>query len=246
MASLSPSADSLSDTTNSSFATPPFSLSPDGESQGTHRWSRIQSFEGLNLPLPKIRTVELPSPRELLIKRQRPPRNDFGFSLRNAFRLDRFDSATPTLKPTIFAEPGTSAGDATGLLPGDRLIAVNDQSVENLSRELIIEMIRKCDDTVKVKVQPVAELVELSRRCMDTTQEDEKSVESNIANYNTLRRSASKRLKNDVCLIIFLCVYDNYKIDDILYYRHIITMRLNRAAAMKLFGWCTKLVFVQQ
>lgn len=35
--SASPSADSLTDTTNSSFATPPFSLSPVGESQGFHR-----------------------------------------------------------------------------------------------------------------------------------------------------------------------------------------------------------------
>lgn len=35
--STSPSADSLTDTTNSSFATPPFSLSPVGESQGFHR-----------------------------------------------------------------------------------------------------------------------------------------------------------------------------------------------------------------
>lgn len=36
--STSPSADSLTDTTNSSFATPPFSLSPVGESQGFHRY----------------------------------------------------------------------------------------------------------------------------------------------------------------------------------------------------------------
>ncbi|KAL3271775.1 hypothetical protein HHI36_022245 [Cryptolaemus montrouzieri] len=35
--STSPSGDSFSDTTNSSFATPPFSLSPVGESQGFHR-----------------------------------------------------------------------------------------------------------------------------------------------------------------------------------------------------------------
>lgn len=35
--STSPSADSLTDTTNSSFATPPFSLSPVGESQGFHK-----------------------------------------------------------------------------------------------------------------------------------------------------------------------------------------------------------------
>lgn len=195
MASLSPSADSLTDTTNSSFATPPFSLSPVGESQGTNRWSRVQSFEGISLPLPPIKYIDLPAPRELVIKRQKPPRNDFGFSLRNAIRLDRLDTAS-TMKLTIFAEPGTG-GDATGLLPGDRLISVNDQSVENLSREVIIEMIRNCDDYVKVQVQPVTELVELSRRCMMDMSNEKSISENNISNCNTLKRSASKRFKNE-------------------------------------------------
>lgn len=215
IASPSLSADSLSDTTNSSFATPPFSLSPVGESQGTMRWSRFQTFESVSLPLPKIKLVTLPPPRELIIRRQKPPRSDFGFSLRNAIRLDRSAAGTPTLNPTIFAEPGTSAGgEATGLLPGDRLISVNDQSVENVSREVIIEMIRKCDSSVKVKVQPVAELVELSRRCMVGGGDDEKDkaekatatvnggddVADNVSNCNTLRRSASKRFKNKAIL----------------------------------------------
>lgn len=230
IASPSLSADSLSDTTNSSFATPPFSLSPVGESQGTARWSRFQTFESVSLPLPQIQLVTLPPPRELIIKRQKPPRSDFGFSLRNAIRLDRSGGGgtAPTLNPTIFAEPGTGGGDATGLLPGDRLISVNGQSVENVSREVIIEMIRNCDDCVKVRVQPVAELVELSRRCMTVVGVDEKdraAVESaaasattttssasltinddvdNVSNCNTLRRSASKRFKNKVSLLHFI------------------------------------------
>ncbi|KAJ6636273.1 Unconventional myosin-XVIIIb [Pseudolycoriella hygida] len=165
LTSPSPSADSLTETTSSSFATPPFSLSPVGESQGSQRWSRVQDYDGLNLPLPPINLLKLPPPRELVINRQNTPKKDFGFSLRNAIRMDRSDLLfLPDLKPTIFAEPGNT--ENTGLLPGDRLIAVNGKSVEDLSRNTIIEMIRNCDDSVRVKVQPVAELVELSKRSM--------------------------------------------------------------------------------
>jgi len=53
-------------------------------------------------------------------------------------------------KPVIFAEPGT--GTATGLLPGDRLLKVNDVLVEHLPREAVIEMIRQSEDSVVVEV----------------------------------------------------------------------------------------------
>lgn len=141
LTSPSPSAESLTDTTNSSFATPPFSLSPVGESQGHYPWARIQAFEDVSLPLPAIRLVTLPPPRELVIKRQKTLRNDFGFSLRKAIALDRSESLMlPVLKPVIFAEPGAGGG-ATGLLPGDRLLKVNGKSVEDLPRETIIELV---------------------------------------------------------------------------------------------------------
>lgn len=88
--STSPSADSLTDTTtNSSFATPPFSTSPVGESQGFHRWSRFSNFEDVYLPLPPLKQLILPKPRVLTIQRQKAPRNDFGFSLRRAVIQER-------------------------------------------------------------------------------------------------------------------------------------------------------------
>ncbi|XP_034486249.1 unconventional myosin-XVIIIa isoform X1 [Drosophila innubila] len=197
LTSPSPSADSLTDTTNSSFATPPFSLSPVGESQGIDRWARVHAFEDVQLPLPPVQLVQLPAPRQLVIKRQKSPRQDFGFSLRKAICLDRTESLTsPIFRPVIFAEPGAGGG-ATGLLPGDRLIKVNGTPVGDLSREVIIEMIRNSGDAVTVEVQPVAELVELSKRCMApstaTVEEIDHSI--NNGNCNTLRRSASKRFK---------------------------------------------------
>lgn len=170
-------------------------MSPVGESQSYYTWSRLQAFEDLDLPLPPINLLKLPPPRTLVIHRQKP-RNDFGFSLRKAICLDRSESLLlPSLKPVIFAEPGAGGG-STGLLPGDRLIKVNGVSVETLPRETIIEMIKNSVQEVSVEVQPVTELVELSRRCMTTVEENGADVTDKATNCNTLRRSASKRFQN--------------------------------------------------
>lgn len=155
--SPSHSADSLTDTSNSSFATPPFSLSPVGESQGIEdHCARMQTFDDIDLPLPNICLVQLPPPRELVIpRRQNSPRQDFGFSLRKAIYLDRSGSLkAPSFKSAIFAEPGAGGG-STGLLPGDRLLKVNNVPVGDLSREVIIEMIRNSGDTITVEVNHI-------------------------------------------------------------------------------------------
>lgn len=176
--STSPSADSLTDTTtNSSFATPPFSTSPVGESQGFHRWSRTSNFDDIDLPLPGLTPLHLPKPRALTIQRQKAPRNDFGFSLRRAVVQERvfigeinghtngfmngdnkcndvrtLDSKL-TYKSVILAEPGSYPGASeNGLLPGDRLIEVNGVNVEEKSREEVIELIKGSQDHVTIKV----------------------------------------------------------------------------------------------
>ena len=177
-------------------------MSPVGESQGQYRWSRVQQFDDLSLPLPPIRLVQLPPIRELTINRRKTPSQDFGFSLRKAYVLDRSESLfIPISRPVIFVEPGmSSVENETGLLPGDRLIKVNGQKVEEMPRENIIELIRASGDKVVVEVQPVPELVELSRRCMvpsaDRDEMDKAAV--NVSDCNTLRRSASKRFKSQV------------------------------------------------
>lgn len=154
--SASPSADSLTDTTNSSFATPPFSLSPVGESQGFHRWSRTANFDDYNLPLPPIVPLVLPKPRTLTIQRQKAPRNDFGFSLRRAMVVERSDSNSSgvTMRAVVFAEPGTIVqhNNETGLLPGDKLLEVNGIKVEEKTREEIIDLIKRSKGSVTVKV----------------------------------------------------------------------------------------------
>lgn len=208
--SPTPSAESFTDTTNSSFATPPFSLSPVGESYGLFGWTKIQQFEDVSLILPPINFVVLPPPRDLTIQRQKTPRNDFGFSLRKAICLDRSSSVlTPSFKPVIFAEPG-AMGNSTGLLPGDRLLKVNGVSVEDMARETIIEMIRNSGNSVQVQVQPVNELVELSKRCMPSGMWSGSSecdvtdrAGTSVSKYNTLRRSASTRFKAQVSFVAY-------------------------------------------
>lgn len=152
--STSPSADSLTDTTNSSFATPPFSLSPVGESQGFHRWSRTANFDDIDLPLPPILPLVLPAPRILTIQRQKPPRKDFGFSLRRAMVLERNEGGAVNMRAVIFAEPGVMVqhNNETGLLPGDKLLEVNGIRVEEKAREEIIDLIKASGESVTLKV----------------------------------------------------------------------------------------------
>ncbi|XP_047998943.1 unconventional myosin-XVIIIa isoform X2 [Leguminivora glycinivorella] len=219
--STSPSADSLTDTTtNSSFATPPFSTSPVGESQGFHRWSRTSNFEDVYLPLPSLKPLQLPKPRLLTIQRQKAPRNDFGFSLRRAVVQERVFSgdcngheengltngdnkcngnitsavASKVIqKAVILAEPGSYPGASeSGLLPGDRLLEVNGVNVEGKSREEVIDLIKSSQDSVTIKVQPIAELSELSRRRAVDGGGDVELSDSNVRG-GTLSRSGSRR-----------------------------------------------------
>ncbi|XP_052739018.1 unconventional myosin-XVIIIa isoform X2 [Bicyclus anynana] len=220
--STSPSADSLTDTTtNSSFATPPFSTSPVGESQGFHRWSRTSTFDDVYLPLPSLTPLPLPKPRLLSIQRQKAPRNDFGFSLRRAMIQERIfigdikdltgyeENGLPNgdnkyngtnvmisklnYKAVILAEPGSYPGASeTGLLPGDRLIEVNGVNVEGKSREEVIELIKSSQDSVTIKVQPIAELCELSRRRAADGGAEVDLSDSNVRG-GTLSRSGSRR-----------------------------------------------------
>ncbi|CAK1541726.1 unnamed protein product [Leptosia nina] len=215
--STSPSADSLTDTTNSSFATPPFSTSPVGESQGFHRWSRTSTFDDVYLPLPALTPLHLPKPRILTIQRQKAPRNDFGFSLRRAVIQERVFigdikelsentmandenksngnviTSKLTYKAVILAEPGSYPGSSeTGLMPGDRLIEVNGVNVEGKSREEVIDLIKSSQESVTVKVQPVAELCELSRRRAADGGAEVDLSDSNVRG-GTLSRSGSRR-----------------------------------------------------
>ncbi|TFJ99492.1 homeobox protein SIX5 [Platysternon megacephalum] len=114
------------------------------------------------LRLPMVVPPQPPVPRELELQRRNT--GDFGFSLRRTTMLDRAPDGQVYRRVVHFAEPGAGTKDlALGLVPGDRLVEINSRNVENKSRDEIVEMIRQSGETVRLKVQPILELSELSR-----------------------------------------------------------------------------------
>ncbi|XP_041750820.2 unconventional myosin-XVIIIa isoform X4 [Coregonus clupeaformis] len=115
-----------------------------------------------DLRLPGVMAPPMPEPRELELQRRNT--GDFGFSLRRTTMLDRRSDGGVYRRVVHFAEPGAGTKDlALGLVPGDRLVEINGQNVENRSRDEIVEKIRQSGDSVRLKVQPIVELSELSR-----------------------------------------------------------------------------------
>ncbi|KAJ3590417.1 hypothetical protein NHX12_008368 [Muraenolepis orangiensis] len=115
-----------------------------------------------DLELPAVVSPTVPATRALELQRRNT--GDFGFSLRRTTMLDRGPDGVYR-RVVHFAEPGAGTKDlALGLVPGDRLVEINGHNVESKSRDEIVEMIRQSGDTVRLKVQPILELSELSRR----------------------------------------------------------------------------------
>lgn len=114
------------------------------------------------LQLPAVVAPSTPETRELELQRRNT--GDFGFSLRRTTMLDRNPDGGVYRRVVHFAEPGAGTKDlALGLVPGDRLVEINGRNVENKNRDEIVEMIRQSGDAVRLKVQPILELSELSR-----------------------------------------------------------------------------------
>ncbi|XP_051521870.1 unconventional myosin-XVIIIa isoform X7 [Myxocyprinus asiaticus] len=122
-----------------------------------------------DLRLPAVVPPRTPEVRELVLQRRNT--GDFGFSLRRTTMLDRGTDGAVYRRVVHFAEPGAGTKDlALGLVPGDRLVEINGRNVENKNRDEIVDMIRQSGDTVRLKVQPILELSELSRCWLRTTE----------------------------------------------------------------------------
>lgn len=115
------------------------------------------------LQLPAVVPPAPPEARELEVQRRNT--GDFGFSLRRTTMLDRSPDGGGVYRRVVhFAEPGAGTKDAAlGLVPGDRLVEINGRNVESRTRDDIVEMIRQSGDSVRLRVQPIPELSELSR-----------------------------------------------------------------------------------
>ena len=168
-----------------------------------------KSYDDVNLQLPDVAPPSCPQPRELVLRRQAA--GDFGFTLRKGVVLERLgtgDDKDERQRTVIFAEPGPKQAVNGGLLPGDRLIEVNGVNVADATREAIIELIRKSGDAVKLKVQPIPELCELSMRSsgQDMTSDGSTGVTYSVSSASqvhrsgTLQRSSSMKYRSrQVC-----------------------------------------------
>uniref|UniRef100_A0A4W5L0K2 Myosin XVIIIAa n=1 Tax=Hucho hucho TaxID=62062 RepID=A0A4W5L0K2_9TELE len=122
----------------------------------------VEKTFSADLQLPGVLAPPMPEPRELELQRRNT--GDFGFSLRRTTMLDQRPDGGVYRRVVHFAEPGAGTKDlALGLVPGDRLVEINGHNVENKSRDEIVEKIRQSGDSVRLKVQPIVELSELSR-----------------------------------------------------------------------------------
>ncbi|XP_060744370.1 unconventional myosin-XVIIIa isoform X2 [Tachysurus vachellii] len=128
----------------------------------------VEKTFAANLRLPAVVPPPTPEIRELDLQRRNT--GDFGFSLRRTTMLDRAADGSVYRRVVHFAEPGAGTKDlALGLVPGDRLVEINGRNVESKTRDEIVEMIRQSGDSVRLKVQPILELSELSRCWLRST-----------------------------------------------------------------------------
>ena len=153
-----------------------------------------KSYDDVNLQLPDVAPPSCPQPRELVLRRQAA--GDFGFTLRKGVVLERLgsgDDKDERQRTVIFAEPGPKQAVNGGLLPGDRLIEVNGVDVADATREAIIELRRKSGDSVRLKVQPIPELCELSMRSsgQDAASDGGTGTASVVSSASQVRRSGT-------------------------------------------------------
>lgn len=145
------------------------------------------------LQLPAVVAPSAPEIRELELQRRNT--GDFGFSLRRTTMLDHSPDGGVYRRVVHFAEPGAGTKDlALGLVPGDRLVEINGRNVENKSRDEIVEMIRQSGDTVRLKVQAILELSELSRCWLRNTEGMRRDARQVSSFLQTLKLSSPRVL----------------------------------------------------
>ncbi|XP_075245104.1 unconventional myosin-XVIIIa-like isoform X2 [Convolutriloba macropyga] len=118
-----------------------------------------------NLLLPKIYSTKSPEPRELVLKQNFA--GDYGFTVKTSTLLEKVPLTGEIIERNIhFAESSANSTQTTGLLPGDKLLRINDTPVESLPKEQLLELIKAAKTPeIKITVQPVPELLELCQRC---------------------------------------------------------------------------------
>ncbi|VEL32232.1 unnamed protein product [Protopolystoma xenopodis] len=97
----------------------------------------------------------------------------------------------------FLVEPGPRGIPCTGLLPGDRLLAVDGIDISVSSKTEVVDLVRRAIGSVRLTVQPAPELLEFSRRLLPefVTAADELVVQG-ISLPTTITTSIMGRLNN--------------------------------------------------
>ena len=119
--------------------------------------SATEKVYSVDLQLPRLGPPQTSHNRHLSISRQ--PRGDFGFNLRWA----PYHGRDGLVRQVVHAEPGSS-GSRSGVIAGDRIIEINGQNVEKSTKEEVIGLIQKSADPLRLLVQQIPEISELSSR----------------------------------------------------------------------------------
>ncbi|GAA51787.1 myosin-XVIIIb [Clonorchis sinensis] len=146
------------------------------------------------------RTPILWSPSEsnlvFAVSLNKDPDQGFGMVLRRGLYVERrgvtLDGQFLEFRTqALFSEPGPS-GVSIGLLPGDRLVAVNDTDTQHLPLTDVVQLIRTFGSSVTLSVKPSPELLEFSERtfgCLPMPNIGEKGA-SNDSEYLSISARA--------------------------------------------------------
>lgn len=167
----------------------PPSQVPPGEQGGYGiRWKSYTS----NFRLPPVTYLPTTPIRTLTINKRAT--GDFGFALRLSHTPE-----TESRHTVFFAEPSSlGKTNDTGLIPGDKLLEINNVAVENRAKEEILKLIQSSQEVVTLKVQTVPELRELTKRCYESIDVLDGSPSEGLS------PSSSNKFKTVVSIIVFI------------------------------------------
>ncbi len=154
---------------------------------------REKMFNGINLPLPPLQTINVRL-RDVEATKSSPG-GGFGFILRKSYLpVPEYPDKTRLVH---LVEPRK---DYLGpLMTGDRIIEVNGQNVEDEAHENVVEMIKASGDGVYLRVASMPELLELNARG---------ALDETLTRSSQFRKSGRGKAKHNtgVCVCVCACV----------------------------------------
>ncbi|KAF6775260.1 hypothetical protein AHF37_04927 [Paragonimus kellicotti] len=111
--------------------------------------------------------------RNFRVRLVQDPKHGFGILLRRGTYHERVGLSSTgefleVRRPALYAEPGSIGVCRVGLLPGDRLTALNNTDVQSFVRTDVVALIRSSGDCITLTVKPCPEMLEFSYRTVAT------------------------------------------------------------------------------